>query len=494
MERWNTDLDMRLFYTLLLCLLAPLAKGAIFANEFTTNESGAPLSVQAKTTFTDKVTNLLGVAFNSGLDSYGDMSIQPPGAQFSWQTAKTTLAGTGDGYWGIYLGQDASLKILEVSSNGVGFPLGILSSAITITNDLTLSSLNSQAGVLYVANASGPVHLLQFGSGLQVLRVNSGATDLEFTTPVSTGTNYPPVISNGGGKAASTNVTVGLGVRQSLVIMTNASFKLVFTGTPLNGESLKITVSNLSTTVNVYVTNTVKFAAWASNVTVWPTVASNSFSVFNLVAETNLNTGTMEWVMESDFGKEMEFRVDGASGGGFLVLSTNSPATYITISNTYPPQGASAHLSNEVAIASIVPYTNTLVAGWGLVLTTNSGVVTATPTNRPASIATNATSATLDFSDAVNVNIYNTWFHLTTNLVLSPTNLIVGRTIAVWFPTNSLTYDVVITNTAATPIRWNFNVATNGSTSFTKTNAMEGQLFLTAQTNGVITADFRYYR
>lgn len=123
--------------------------------------------------------------------------------------------------------------------------------------------------------------------------------------------------------------------------------------------------------------------------------------------------------------------------------------------------------------------------------TTNFIVLTNVPAFSAASIPTNATSATLEFGS---IGEYNTWFHLTTNLVISPTNLVVGQTMKVYFDTNAVTYDVTVTNTAATPIHWNFNVATNGSTSITKTNNLRARLFLTAETNGIITADFGYYR
>jgi hypothetical protein len=140
-----------------------------------------------------------------------------------------------------------------------------------------------------------------------------------------------------------------------------------------------------------------------------------------------------------------------------------------------------------------IPYTNIVVGGWGIALVTNSGVVTSTLTNRAAGIATNATSTTADFGDTANVNEYFVGWHLTTNLVISPTNLVRGRTVRVYFPTNSLTYDVMVTNTAGTVVRWNRNVSTNGSTSFTKTNTIEADLYLKAETNGVITANLGTY-
>jgi len=135
-----------------------------------------------------------------------------------------------------------------------------------------------------------------------------------------------------------------------------------------------------------------------------------------------------------------------------------------------------------------------LTAGYAFAFRTNGLVMGLELTNRQASFATNVTSATVDFSDLANLNIYNASFHLTTNLVISPTNLVVGRTTSVYFDTNALSYDVMVTNLAATEVHWNFNVTTNGSTCFRKTNTLRAKLFLTAETNGIITADFGYYR
>lgn len=188
------------------------------------------------------------------------------------------------------------------------------------------------------------------------------------------------------------------------------------------------------------------------------------------------------------------------SAGGFRVgqvlvphaFHQFGPTNVTTLTNVDAPwQTTNVALTVLAANPSL---TNSLVGGWGNALVTNSGVVSVVLTNRAALVPTNNATTTVGFSDAENVQIYNTWFHLTTNLVVSPTNLIVGRTICVRFDTNALTFDVVVTNTAANPVNWNFNVATNGSTSFTKTNSMRARLYLTAETNGVISADFGYYR
>lgn len=217
--------------------------------------------------------------------------------------------------------------------------------------------------------------------------------------------------------------------------------------------------------------------------------------------------------------------VDGISGqllvkqdtnGGRLILScsavgglvlTNGPtfAYQTTNANALDIWDFKVHYGTNLMIfqratyADLVAATNgaflnTLAAGLGHALVTNGATVSIVQTNRSASIATNATSVTVGFSDAENVQIYNAWFHLTTNLVVSPTNLVTGRTLEIYFATNSLTYDVVITNTAANPVKWNFNVSTNGSTSFTKTNTLAARVFLTAETNGTILAELGYYR
>lgn len=181
-----------------------------------------------------------------------------------------------------------------------------------------------------------------------------------------------------------------------------------------------------------------------------------------------------------------------ASGTGHQV-GTNAP----TINNlsTIGTNFANAISLPNIASNSVVYVGGTsnlqgATMGWGVDLLAGRLSLT----NRPASIPTNATSATVDFGDTANIQEYNVWWQLTTNLVISPTNLVVGRTQKIYFNTNSLTYDVQVTNTAATEVHWNFNVATNGSTAFTKTNTLRARLFLTCETNSVITADFGYYR
>ena len=174
------------------------------------------------------------------------------------------------------------------------------------------------------------------------------------------GTNFPPAIANGGGQQASTNITVGLGVRQRITITTNASFKLVFTGTPLNGESISVGVSNTSASI-LYVTNTAYNVAVASNDTVWP-VAATSVRWFDFISQTNWNTGTARWEVIGGSQKEMEIGVGTLNG--FLAMSTNAENSKVVVSNTYIPQASSMTLSNLAGTGALTnwPVATNLIA------------------------------------------------------------------------------------------------------------------------------------
>ena len=138
--------------------------------------------------------------------------------------------------------------------------------------------------------------------------------------------------------------------------------------------------------------------------------------------------------------------------------------------------------------------TNLLAPGRGINFNTNTStaLVTMQLTNRITIIATNATSATLDFDAGT------TWYSvpalLVTNLVLSPTNLVSGREVWVQFTAGNCNYNVTITNTAANAIHWAFNNSTNGSTSFTVTNGMNAELSIIVRTNSVIHAVYGHFR
>jgi hypothetical protein len=203
---------------------------------------------------------------------------------------------------------------------------------------------------------------------------------------------------------------------------------------------------------------------------------------------TNLNDGqTIHWWLYPSNGVTVgfpQFAATDYTDGAVVPIATNS---WSEVEITRRGSLTNIHVKSA---------TFALQAGTGVAFSTNydTRTIVVGTTNRAASVATNATNLQLDFSDTANLQILNFWWHLTTNVVINPTNLVVGRTMAIYFATNSLTYDVTVTNPAANPVLWNFNIATNGSTSFTKTNARAARIFLTAETNGTITAEMGYYR
>lgn len=113
-------------------------------------------------------------------------------------------------------------------------------------------------------------------------------------------------------------------------------------------------------------------------------------------------------------------------------------------------------------------------------------------TNRTLTIASNSTSATLDFTGPK--DWYDVPVLMETNLVLSPTNLIAGREIWVFFSADNCNYDVTITNSSGTAIYWNFNSLTNGTTSFTVTNGYKAELAIVCRTNNILHAVYGQYR
>lgn len=145
------------------------------------------------------------------------------------------------------------------------------------------------------------------------------------------------------------------------------------------------------------------------------------------------------------------------------------------ITNTIPAP-ADTNFIYQIA-ANITNYVTSLI-GWG--------------TNRSDTIPTNATTYNIDFSGVY--QHYDVPILMTTNLVLSPTNLVQGRELWVFLSADNGNYDVTVTNAAATPIHWNFNGATNGSTSFTVTNGMKAELAIMVRSNNIVHAVYGHYR
>lgn len=260
--------------------------------------------------------------------------------------------------------------------------------------------------------ATNSILLVGANSNLVAGTIGSGlaltAGTLSATGGGSGGTNFPPVINQLG----STNIAVGVGVRQAKHLTTNASFALVFTGTPLNGEEIRLGVSNTASSV-IYLTNTAGIydPTVGSNVTTFA-IGSTSMRFFSFVNSTNANLGVARWELVSTLGKHVELAV----GGAILNLHTNSAGSIVTISNSYIPQASSMVLSNIVGLSSTV-FTNVPLGGTNISVRTTGGtnfIDTTGQLNNWASFTTNVWNSRQG-GDAVLTNLVGTVGNNVTN-------------------------------------------------------------------------------
>lgn len=188
------------------------------------------------------------------------------------------------------------------------------------------------------------------------------------------------------------------------------------------------------------------------------------------------------------------------------IYVTNFYVTNIYASNVYVSNLVAAGITSENTFFDFNYTTNLFVSQTNIVnvtISTNiyvSNIVVTNivvqsglwQTNRTITIASNATSKTLDFLSER--DWYDVPILMETNLVLSPTNLMAGREIWVFFSAGNCNYDVTITNTAGTAIYWNFNSPTNGNSSFTVTNGYKAELSIVCRTNNILHAVYGQYR
>lgn len=253
----------------------------------------------------------------------------------------------------------------------------------------------------------------------------------------NTGTsNSIPVVT------ITTNVNIGFGTMQSLAMTTPSNQFVNFQGTETNGDTVELAVTNSA----------------ATNITITFNLDGTTSSYYDPTAGTNRSSFVV-----SPGGKILTF-----------VYSTNWGAIW----------RLNAYIGRELELTTAKGF------GVGLLSSTNGDTVTltATRTNAITYAATNTTSLHIDWTGTEHVIVPNL---LETNLVLIPTNMIVGREIYLTFLPGSVSYNISISNAAGTRVRW--NLATNsGNAALTKTNTIQVEASLLYQTNGISAAVGRF--
>ncbi len=111
-------------------------------------------------------------------------------------------------------------------------------------------------------------------------------------------------------------------------------------------------------------------------------------------------------------------------------------------------------------------------------------ILTVTGTNSVTYGATNTISLHVDFTGGEIIYLPEL---LVTNLVIIPTNMVLGRELYLVFPTNPVTYNLSISNAAGTVVRY-LTQTNNGNAALTKTNSIQMEMSLLSLTNGLSAA------
>jgi hypothetical protein len=153
--------------------------------------------------------------------------------------------------------------------------------------------------------------------------------------------------------------------------------------------------------------------------------------------------------------------------GSNLVALINSNATF---------QPRSSVLTNLAGTRALTNST----ASWGIGESIANDVLTLSVSNQVTAIASNSTTAQVDFTTTPD---YRSTDVMRANLTLQLTNLVPGRSIGVYLTgdTNSNDRTVTVSTNGISGgcvIRWNLFSPTNGSTSFTVTNNARSELQL----------------
>lgn len=251
---------------------------------------------------------------------------------------------------------DASVSSNKLVASSVNSSK-ILDGTVTLT-DIQVAAANSKLVGSGAAGVGAPYAELTLGTGLSM----SGTT-LNASAGGNGGTNFPPKILIG------TNITVGVGVRQNVTIKTNGSFGVNFQGTPLNGETVMLTVSNsLSTAIGVtnYQGGTkTSFFDYtvASNVTEFIVAGLSQRTVTFEFSTNAIPAGTVRQELVANAGKEMQLVF-----GYPLISDTNSTSDTFTVSGARQTNYATGTLTIDLATDVFADITNLVASAYTITL------------------------------------------------------------------------------------------------------------------------------
>jgi hypothetical protein len=227
---------------------------------------------------------------------------------------------------------------------------------------------------------------------------------------------------------------------------------------------------------------------------VWP-IGSLSATATNVVLLDASPTNSARISLLSTNNASGLPQVKTISAGFGVVLTNRTGGTNVDVavdsavfSSPVDRQYGSPTLTNLSATGA---FTNQFAGGWRTAFFTNNGSVTVEETNRVTSIASNATTAQIDFTTTAQYEITN----LNTAITLQLTNLVQGRDVWVYVRTDGTARNITVaTNglTTMTRITWGFNALTNGATSFTATN--RARINLTCTPVGEVSASYEFQR
>lgn len=453
------------------------------------------------------------------------------------------------------LSQAASISGLRMRSNSVAtiwfehdnfaggawFILRKDGFAWTIGNGSTVKwGTNGPSGTIApeIADGAAPSNLVLRGSvtlsarnANKILRTDSGLNVAEVAIGANLNFDGTTLSGTGGGGGtytnfyAVTNITTAgnpvidwLGPTLAKLWMTNNG-TVLFTNTPAAGSNainIELVVYPAGFTTLSF-ENSVKWPKGAPVFTPGETnvyllqfdgTAANGYNVFPTYTGTGstvrsngpvLNLAQFIGTTFVNNGMTLSggFFADWATGNSLMMWNPNGNMTNGAVdSQFFQVAGNALSITNQAATNLLRnasrALTNTVAPGWQSELNTNSSTITVNGTNRVQTIATNATSANLDFSGSF--DSYEVAAFLRTNLVLSPTNFVQGRMVAVFFSAANGSYDVTLTNAANTAMHWPLSLATNGATSFTVTNGQTGEMLIYCRSNNIIHASYQPFR